>query len=29
MGDFQVIEGVKKLNYQTYNSWSTCTMSYM
>ena len=29
MGDLQVIGGIKKLNNQNYNSWSTCMMSYM
>ena len=29
MSDLQVIGGVKKLNNQNYNSWSTCMMSYM
>ncbi|KAK4434384.1 hypothetical protein Salat_0601200 [Sesamum alatum] len=29
MGDLQVICGIKKLNNNNYNSWSTCIMSYM
>ncbi|KAA8546606.1 hypothetical protein F0562_002655 [Nyssa sinensis] len=29
MGDLQVIGGIKKLNNQNYNAWSTCMMSYM
>ncbi|KAG6752467.1 hypothetical protein POTOM_044702 [Populus tomentosa] len=29
MGDLQVIGGIKKLNNQNYNTWSTCMMSYM
>ncbi|KAL0402267.1 UNVERIFIED_CONTAM: hypothetical protein Slati_4256600 [Sesamum latifolium] len=29
MGDLQVIGGIKKLNNNNYNSWSTCIMSYM
>ena len=29
MGDLQVIGGIKKLNNQNYNSWSTCMMSYL
>lgn len=29
MGDLQVVGGIKKLNNQNYNSWSTCMMSYM
>ena len=29
MGDLQVISGIKKLNDQNYNSWSTCMSSYM
>ena len=29
MGVLQVIGGIKKLNNQNYNSWSTCMMSYM
>ncbi|KAG5235266.1 Retrovirus-related polyprotein from transposon [Salix suchowensis] len=29
MGDLQVMGGIKKLNNQNYNTWSTCMMSYM
>ncbi|XP_048138589.1 uncharacterized protein LOC125315994 [Rhodamnia argentea] len=29
MGDLQVVGGIKKLNNRSYNSWSTCMMSYM
>ena len=29
MSDFQVIGGIKKLNHNNYNTWSTCMMSYM
>ena len=29
MGDFQVVGGVKKLNNQNYNTWSTCMLSYL
>ncbi|RVW35716.1 hypothetical protein CK203_093622 [Vitis vinifera] len=29
MGDLQVIGGIKKLNNQNYNTWSTCMMLYM
>ncbi|XP_047256223.1 uncharacterized protein LOC124888976 [Capsicum annuum] len=29
MGDLQVVGGIKKLNNQNYNSWSTCMMSYL
>ncbi|KAL0374947.1 UNVERIFIED_CONTAM: hypothetical protein Sradi_3410400 [Sesamum radiatum] len=29
MDDLQVIGGIKKLNNNNYNSWSTCIMSYM
>ncbi|XP_071729425.1 uncharacterized protein [Rutidosis leptorrhynchoides] len=29
MSDLQVVGGIKKLNNQNYNSWSTCIMSYM
>ncbi|RVW83189.1 Retrovirus-related Pol polyprotein from transposon TNT 1-94 [Vitis vinifera] len=29
MGDLQVIGGIKKVNNQNYNTWSTCMMSYM
>ncbi|XP_071742319.1 uncharacterized protein [Rutidosis leptorrhynchoides] len=29
MGDLQVVGGIKRLNNQNYNSWSTCIMSYM
>ncbi|KAK4492038.1 hypothetical protein RD792_002828 [Penstemon davidsonii] len=29
MGDLQVIGGIKKLNNNNYNVWSTCMMSYM
>ncbi|GMP77490.1 hypothetical protein CsSME_00033756 [Camellia sinensis var. sinensis] len=29
MGDLQVIAGIKKLNNQNYNTWSTCMMSYI
>lgn len=29
MADLQVVGGVKKLNNQNYNTWSTCIMSYM
>ena len=29
MGDLQIVGGIKKLNNQNYNSWSTCMMSYM
>ncbi|KAG8364306.1 hypothetical protein BUALT_Bualt19G0115000 [Buddleja alternifolia] len=29
MGDLQVVGGIKKLNNQNYNSWSTCMSSYM
>ncbi|XP_076919398.1 uncharacterized protein LOC143580187 [Bidens hawaiensis] len=29
MADLQVVGGVKKLNNQNYNSWSTCISSYL
>lgn len=29
MADLQVVGGVKKLNNQNYNTWSTCITSYM
>ena len=29
MGDLQVIGGMKKLNSQNYNTWSTCMESYL
>ena len=29
MSDLQVVDGVKKLNNQNYNSWSKCMMSFM
>ncbi|KAD3336120.1 hypothetical protein E3N88_31639 [Mikania micrantha] len=29
MADLQVVGGVKKLNSQNYNSWSTCISSYL
>ncbi|KAF2283857.1 hypothetical protein GH714_016561 [Hevea brasiliensis] len=29
MGDLQVVGGIKKLNNQNYNSWSTCMVSYL
>ncbi|KAM3269390.1 hypothetical protein P3S67_030272 [Capsicum chacoense] len=29
MGDLQVVGGIKKLNNQNYNSWSTCMMLYL
>ena len=29
MGDLQIIEGMKKLNSQNYNTWSTCMESYL
>ncbi|XP_024019013.1 uncharacterized protein LOC112090908 [Morus notabilis] len=29
MSDLQAVGGVKKLNNQNYNTWSTCMMSYM
>ncbi|KAH9670374.1 DUF4219 domain-containing protein [Citrus sinensis] len=29
MGDLQVVGGIKKLNNQNYNTWSTCIESYL
>ena len=29
MGNFQVVDGNKKLNNQNYNPWSTCMMPHM
>lgn len=29
MSELQVVGGVKKLNNQNYNSWSTCMISYL
>ena len=29
MGDLQVVGGIKKLNNNNYNTWSTCMMSYL
>lgn len=29
MGDIQVVGGIKKLNNQNYNTWSTCIESYL
>ena len=29
IGDLQVIGGIKKLNSQNYNTWSTCMKSYL
>ncbi|XP_076888305.1 uncharacterized protein LOC143538691 [Bidens hawaiensis] len=29
MADLQVVGGIKKLNNQNYNTWSTCMMSYL
>ncbi|XP_073014586.1 uncharacterized protein [Primulina eburnea] len=29
MSDLQVVCGIKKLNNQNYNTWSTCMLSYM
>ncbi|KAH0720607.1 hypothetical protein KY285_005428 [Solanum tuberosum] len=29
MNDLQVVDGIKKLNNQDYNTWLTCIMSYM
>ncbi|XP_047259958.1 uncharacterized protein LOC124892797 [Capsicum annuum] len=29
MSDLQVVGGIKKLNNQNYNSWSTCMMPYL
>lgn len=29
MGDLQVMGGIKKLNNQNYNTWSTCIESYL
>ena len=29
MGDFQMVGGIKKLNNNYYNTWTTCMMSYL
>ncbi|KAE8684543.1 putative disease resistance protein [Hibiscus syriacus] len=29
MGDLQLVEGIKKLNNQNYNTWATCIESYL